>query len=141
VAAAALEFSPRLLTRVARWSVLTAVAGALIGWAITDDVLFVASVALGAVIDIVTFGWMAGAAQHSGDAKIAATSGLLVVVRLFAKAMALVIAIMFPDVFNLWGVLIGVLAVETTLLIVAVVAGVRGGVEGMPRRHKEAGSR
>jgi len=139
--AAALEFSPRLLARVARWSVLTAVVGALIGWAITEDVRFLLSVAFGAAIDIGTFAWMAASAAHANEPKVAATSGLLVVARVFFKGFALIIAIMMPTVFNVWGVLFGVLAVETTLMIYGLVIGVRAAFEGMPRRHKEAGSR
>jgi len=138
--AAALEFSPRLLARVARWSVLTAVAGALIGWAITDDLLFIVGVAFGAVIDIGTFAWMAASASHAGEMKVAVTSSLLVVLRIFAKGFALIVAIMMPTVFNLWGVLFGVLAVEITLMIYGIVIGIRAAVEGTPRRHKEAGS-
>jgi hypothetical protein len=44
--------------------------------------------------------------------------GLLVAVRLVAKMVLLTASILLPNLLNVWGMLVGVLAVDTTIMTV-----------------------
>ncbi len=111
------------LRSLARWSVFAALAVGALGALLTRDVYFVASFGLAAAIDVATLVAIVSAGR---DALADGTPEMgrlpvLVGLRFGVKAVLLMLAAVLPSLSFL-GVALGVLVVDTTVLIGGSVA-------------------
>jgi small-conductance mechanosensitive channel len=114
------------MEEIADWARWVALAAILIGTAVTRDYHFALSCGIGAAVDIRLMRLLAGrtrAAEASGQPRgVAEAFG----VRLLLKGVLLLAAFLLPSVLDLWGMLVGVVVVELTLMTVgAAVAAAR----------------
>lgn len=118
-------YSWEFLGELVNWSRMIAVGAALAGAVLTRDYRVPVSIALAAAVDIVTIQSIAARARKVVDQPGLAPEGLSLstvagnlFVRLASKAVLLLAAVVFPSVFDFWGMVAGVLVVDTTILIV-----------------------
>jgi hypothetical protein len=114
-------YSVAFLRDMARWAAWLAFAAAALGAAFTRDWRFPLAVAVGAGADIGLLMPMVhrGESSEADDPAGASRAvGLLVAVRLVAKMVLLTASILLPNLLNVWGMLVGVLAVDTTIMTV-----------------------
>jgi hypothetical protein len=107
---------------VLRWSIVLAAVAGVVGWLVTAEIAFAVGLWVGAAVDVATFRELArrgAAAMQSGASSVYPVAALLV--RLVAKAVLLVIAILLPWNGTFWGVFAGVLVVEFMVLAVGIV--------------------
>lgn len=120
------------LRDMGHWALALGGFAAVAGYAITRDPGFLMGVLVGTLLDVATLEIMLRAATHGGrDTSIDGiqrAAGLFAL-RVIAKAALLVAAFLLPDVLDLAGTAIGVLVVDTTVLVVgslrALVLGLR----------------
>ena len=111
------------LRTLARWSALAALAVGVIGAVLTRDVSFVASFTVAAAIDVATLVAIVSAGRDSlaRGSYEAGRLPVLVGFRLAVKAILLVLGAAVPALSFL-GVVLGVLVVDTTVLVGGSVA-------------------
>jgi hypothetical protein len=116
-------FEWEFLRTLVRWSVIAALTVGAIGVVLTRDVSFALSFALAAAIDVGSMQAVItrGRGTLEGGAPVGSGLGLLVSARLALKAALLVLAALLPSV-SLLGVALGVLVVDTTVLVGGSVA-------------------
>jgi hypothetical protein len=120
-------FGDEFIDRVLRWSIPVAAIGGIVGWLISAEVVTAFAVWIGAAVDITSFRWLAmrGRRAIAGDGALGPPATALLA-RLGAKAALLVVAMVLPWSSALWGVVGGVLVVETMLVILGVFDALRG---------------
>lgn len=123
-------YSWEFMRELVSWSRYVALAVALGSGALMGDPRFAITCAAAAGLDIWLFSLfedygrsrLSGAAATVAYRRVAALVG----VRFAFKGVLLVLAIIFPRLLSFWGMVAGVLIVDTTVLVVgAVVASVR----------------
>lgn len=117
-------YSIGLLRNVAGWSVLVALAAALLGSAIAHDLRFGVSCLIGAAFDVGTLYWALHRTKDV-DPREALTNGPLAsffILRILVKAALLVVAVLLPQWLNLFGMAAGVIIVDFTLMTVGSAA-------------------
>jgi len=117
-------YSLELLRDTARWSVPVALIAALVGSAVTGDLRFGAACLLGAAFDIGTLMWALRATKDldAHEALAGQRLSAALIVRLTVKAVLLVVAVLLPSAFDLWGMAAGVLTVDLTLATAGSIA-------------------
>lgn len=128
-------YSWGFLNEVVKWSRLAAFGAAIVGAAVTRDFRVPLSIAIGAAVDIVTIQSITMRAERIApdDAPPSEPTGLRVsdlvghmTLRVAAKAALLAAAAVLPAVLSFWGMVVGVLVVDTTILFVgSIIAAVR----------------
>jgi len=115
-------FGEDYVGQILRWSSIFAAVGGVVGWLITTEVAFALGLWVGAAVDIGTFRVLArrGAAAIEGEGSNVWPVGALIV-RLAAKAVLLLVAVLLPWPAAFWGVLGGVLVVELMIVVVGIV--------------------
>jgi hypothetical protein len=124
------------LQTLARWSALAALAVGVVGAVLTRDVSFVVSFAEAAAIDVATLVAIvsAGHASLAGGSYESGRLPVLVGVRLAVKAVLLVLGAAVPAL-SFFGIVLGVLVVDTTVLVggsIAAAVTTFGGPQGSP---------
>lgn len=118
-------FSAELLDRVEHWSFWIALASAAGGGLRVADVRFSVSLLLGASFDITMLHLMRKRMPDEGSPAVDAGFGMLLFGRLVGKVVLVVLAFALPAVLHLWGMAVGVLVVEITLMTVGAVTAAR----------------
>jgi len=124
---AAVPAGAQFLGDVSRWSFWVAPVLAAVGMIITRDARWGAACLIGAAYDVLT---MRFAAAHAPSGETANTLDNKFVTtmlgRMVGKAVLVVIAVALPGLLNPWGMAVGVLTVEITMMTVgAIVAAFR----------------
>jgi len=112
-------YSWEFLNGMVGWAKYFAVAVALGGFYLTGDYKFLIAFGVGATFDILTLiGIIAkGKKLLAADLKKGGSAVVsLIALRLGVKAILLSAAAFIPQAFNLWGMVLGVLIVDTTIL-------------------------
>ncbi|MCE5190168.1 MAG: hypothetical protein LLG08_00050 [Actinomycetia bacterium] len=123
-------YSWEFIQEIAGYARYMAAGVALVGGALTQDIRFALTCAGAASVDIWLFERTAKrartASEHSTEAAAYRNIGSLVAGRLVVKAALLVASTLLPAVLSFWGMVSGVLAMDTTIAVVGcVVASVR----------------
>lgn len=126
-------FGAAVLDRVEHWSFWIALASATGGSLLLGSVRFGVSLLLGAAFDVTMLHLMRGRIPEEGAMAVDAGFGLLMFGRLVGKVVLVVLAFALPDVLHLWGMAIGVLVVEMTLMTVGAFTAARKAFGGRPQ--------
>lgn len=130
------------LRAMVRWSAVVAGATFAVGAFVARDVRFVATFALAAAIDIGSMAYLAARRPEAGEGlRTAAALGA----RLALKGVLLGVAAAAPAVFDFAGMALGVLVVDTTVLVAGSVRAVARMMrppadDGMPEAGRKGGS-
>ncbi len=117
-------YSWQFLNEMVGWAKYFAVAVALGGFYLTRDYRFLVAFAVGASFDILTLIGIIAKGKKLLAADLKKGGGMVVsmiALRLGVKAVLLAMAASVPQAFNLWGMVLGVLTVDTTILAVGSV--------------------
>jgi hypothetical protein len=120
----AYPFDTGFLRDVAAWSARVAMAAAVVGAVFTRDWRFPLSVGIGAAVDIgvLELAIRRGeAAAESGLARESLVASGLVASRLLIKGLLLVVSVLLPALLNVWGMIVGVLVFDVTVMTVGSV--------------------
>jgi hypothetical protein len=117
------RYSLEFLRELVSWSRWVALATALFGGALTRDIGFALTCGIAAAIDIWMLEAIEGRSRHSLESGSSpgptyGTLAVLIGARLAVKSLLLVAAVMFPNLLSFWGMVAGVLVVDTTVLLV-----------------------
>lgn len=119
------QFGDEFIRRVLHWSIVCAALAGVVGWLVTTQVVAAVAVWVGAAVDIYTFRELAFRGRHArAEQGSAGFPTALLLWRIASKAVLLVLAVLLPWPTALWGVVAGVLVVETMLVVVGVVSGI-----------------
>jgi len=115
-----------LLRSVVRQSKYVGVALAIAGGVITHDYRFVLALAIGSTVDIVSLAWILEHGQLATDgANVGKAVAGVTAVRLLVKSLLILGAAALGGGALVWGMILGVLVVEITLMTVGLVDSVR----------------
>ena len=112
------------LNEIVGWTKYIALGMMVGSFYLTKSYKFAATFLIGATFDILTLMGVIdrGKKLFAGDFKKGSSVVVsLIAFRLGIKALLLAAAAFMPQVFNLWGMVFGVLIVDTTILIVGSV--------------------
>lgn len=120
-------YSWQFLSEMVGWAKYVALAVAIAGFLVTRNYKFLISFVIASSFDILTlFGIVEKGKELLADdfEKGGSTVFVLVASRLGAKALLLAIAAFIPQTFDLWGMILGVLVVDTTILGIGTIKSV-----------------
>lgn len=116
-----------LLQTVVRHSKYVGLALAVLGAIATRDYRFVLALAIGSTVDIASLAWIVEHSQLAGAGADLTKAVLGVTVfRLIVKSVLITGAAMVGSGSVVWGMILGVLVVEITLMTAGVVESIRG---------------
>ncbi|MDH4140575.1 MAG: hypothetical protein OEV43_08400 [Coriobacteriia bacterium] len=106
---------------VSRWSFWVAPVLAVVGTAITRDARWGVACLIGAAYDVLTMRYAAGLAPSEENAHALDHRFIMVMLgRMVGKAVLIVAAVALPGILHTWGMAVGVLTVEITMMTVGV---------------------
>lgn len=129
-----------LLRAIVTWSIVVAGTVAVASCFTVRDPRFTATFLIAATFDIVTLAYILKSARRflEGDMSSTAQMVSLLSTRMFAKGVLLVVAVLLPDYLDFLGMVLGVLLVDTTILVVGSTA---AAVRMLSYRHPESSRR
>lgn len=119
--------SGSFLNAVVRHSRYVGLALALVGTLVTRDWRFVLALAIGSTVDIASLTWMVDHGEFAGVRKDLSKAVLAMTgFRLVVKSVLITAAALIGPQTAVWGMILGVLVVEITLMTVGIIDSIRG---------------
>ncbi len=119
--------SEKFLHAVVRDSKYVGLTLAVVGAAVTRDYRFVIALGIGSAVDIFSLSWIVEHGRLAGGGRDLATAVAGVTVfRVVVKSVLVTGAALLADGSVVWGMILGVLVVEITLMTVGVFDSIKG---------------